>query len=218
MSSPGATRSPRSEVRRPLFLSGAAGHLSKSAANGEGQESHETPANGGVCHGLSHCVAIVEMERAKGFEPSTSTLARLRSTRLSYARFLRGGDKLRKLRRFASSVLALFPAHGLVRRCGAKPFLMGPPTRCSWHELRQPRGKVLGLKSSRPFAAGQRRQAPARVRFEKLRQQRMDLHRELRPAFCESWPAVCRGQSASGRRPPRRRPGNVPGISPRRRR
>ena len=27
------------------------------------------------------------MERAKGFEPSTSTLARLRSTRLSYARF-----------------------------------------------------------------------------------------------------------------------------------
>jgi hypothetical protein len=29
------------------------------------------------------------LERAKGFEPSTSTLARLRSTRLSYARFQR---------------------------------------------------------------------------------------------------------------------------------
>ncbi|MFM1945666.1 MAG: hypothetical protein RI897_4648, partial [Verrucomicrobiota bacterium] len=28
-----------------------------------------------------------KLERAKGFEPSTSTLARLRSTRLSYARF-----------------------------------------------------------------------------------------------------------------------------------
>ena len=30
---------------------------------------------------------VQKMERAKGFEPSTSTLARLRSTRLSYARF-----------------------------------------------------------------------------------------------------------------------------------
>ena len=75
MPSPGTTRSPRSEVRRPLFLSGAAGHLSKSVANGEGQESHETPANGGVCHGLSHCVAIVEMERAKGFESVRGAVA-----------------------------------------------------------------------------------------------------------------------------------------------
>ena len=34
------------------------------------------------------CMSLYKkMERAKGFEPSTSTLARLRSTRLSYARF-----------------------------------------------------------------------------------------------------------------------------------
>jgi hypothetical protein len=32
-------------------------------------------------------IEVNKMERAKGFEPSTSTLARLRSTRLSYARF-----------------------------------------------------------------------------------------------------------------------------------
>ena len=37
--------------------------------------------------GSNFCKSLGEMERAKGFEPSTSTLARLRSTRLSYARF-----------------------------------------------------------------------------------------------------------------------------------
>jgi hypothetical protein len=35
---------------------------------------------------------VEKMERAKGFEPSTSTLARLRSTRLSYARFNKRED------------------------------------------------------------------------------------------------------------------------------
>src|SRR5947207_1803452 len=34
------------------------------------------------------------VERAKGFEPSTSTLARLRSTRLSYARFPKSAVKM----------------------------------------------------------------------------------------------------------------------------
>jgi hypothetical protein len=36
------------------------------------------------------------MERAKGFEPSTSTLARLRSTRLSYARFKKRANHKQK--------------------------------------------------------------------------------------------------------------------------
>ena len=48
------------------------------------------------------------MERAKGFEPSTSTLARLRSTRLSYARFLTDGGEGKGNRRKCKSPVLRF--------------------------------------------------------------------------------------------------------------
>jgi integrase len=49
---------------------------SQSVANGEGTKIDKTTANKGVCHGLAHSVAVGQMERATGFEPSTFTLAR----------------------------------------------------------------------------------------------------------------------------------------------
>ena len=66
-----------------------------------------------------------KMERAKGFEPSTSTLARLRSTRLSYARIQEDGQKLTKRDSIASPVLFEF--------CSAhrKKPVEGP---CIWHD------------------------------------------------------------------------------------
>ena len=58
-------------------ISGAAGQNGAQAdASGEGTKAAQMPANGGACHGLAQCVARGEMERAKGFEPSTFTLAR----------------------------------------------------------------------------------------------------------------------------------------------
>ena len=43
---------------------------------GEGTKPAQVVVNDGVCHGLARCGAGGEMERAKGFEPSTFTLAR----------------------------------------------------------------------------------------------------------------------------------------------
>ena len=43
--------------------------------NGEGTKSEKIPINGGICLGLAPLVAEKQMERAKGFEPSTFTLA-----------------------------------------------------------------------------------------------------------------------------------------------
>ena len=57
-------------------ISGAAGQdVAQAGAASEGKQSAETPVNGGVCHGLAQGDAVGEMERAKGFEPSTLTLA-----------------------------------------------------------------------------------------------------------------------------------------------
>ena len=57
-------------------ISGAAGqNVAQAGAASEGKEHAETPVNGGVCRTLAHSDAVVEMERAKGFEPSTLTLA-----------------------------------------------------------------------------------------------------------------------------------------------
>ena len=41
----------------------------------EGTKSEKAPVNEGVCLGLAPLVAEMKMERAKGFEPSTLTLA-----------------------------------------------------------------------------------------------------------------------------------------------
>ena len=58
-------------------ISGAAGqNVAQAGAASEGEGHTETPVNGGVCHTLTHAVAVGKMERAKGFEPSTFTLAR----------------------------------------------------------------------------------------------------------------------------------------------
>jgi len=58
-------------------ISGATGqNVAQAVASIEGNGHAETPVNGGVCHGLAGCDAMGGMERAKGFEPSTFTLAR----------------------------------------------------------------------------------------------------------------------------------------------
>ena len=41
----------------------------------EGTKGDESPANEGACRGLTPLVAEMKLERAKGFEPSTLTLA-----------------------------------------------------------------------------------------------------------------------------------------------
>lgn len=41
----------------------------------EGYETDKTTVNGWVCHGLTHPDAVGNLERVKGFEPSTLTLA-----------------------------------------------------------------------------------------------------------------------------------------------
>ncbi len=50
-------------------------NLAQGGANGEGQNPDKSLVNMGVCRGLAQPVAGGEMERAKGFEPSTLTLA-----------------------------------------------------------------------------------------------------------------------------------------------
>ncbi len=90
-------------------ISGADGqNVAQPVAAGGNGNGVEVPANGDVSHSLTRGDAGVKMERAKGFEPSTSTLARLRSTRLSYARFRRTGRKLRRHDAIASADFAGF--------------------------------------------------------------------------------------------------------------
>ena len=63
------------QIRAQIFgLDGQNG--SRADASGEGMEAREMPENGGDGRGLSEPVAEKELERAKGFEPSTFTLAR----------------------------------------------------------------------------------------------------------------------------------------------
>ena len=50
-------------------------NLTQAVANGEGQNPDKSLVNMGVCRDLAQPVAGGEMERAKGFEPSTLTLA-----------------------------------------------------------------------------------------------------------------------------------------------
>ena len=58
-------------------ISGAAGQNgSQAVASGEGKKSEEWPDSVGVCHTSAQGDAVGELERAKGFEPSTFTLAR----------------------------------------------------------------------------------------------------------------------------------------------
>jgi hypothetical protein len=58
-------------------ISGAAGqNVAQPGAAIEECKIAQVPVNGAVCHGLACCGAGDEMERAKGFEPSTFTLAR----------------------------------------------------------------------------------------------------------------------------------------------
>ena len=57
-------------------ISGAAGqNVAQGGAASEGKKHAQAPVNGGVCHALAEADAMGQMERAKGFEPSTLTLA-----------------------------------------------------------------------------------------------------------------------------------------------
>ena len=57
-------------------ISGADGqNVSQPVAASEGKKSDKTLVNGGVCLALAPLVAEMKLERAKGFEPSTFTLA-----------------------------------------------------------------------------------------------------------------------------------------------
>jgi hypothetical protein len=57
-------------------ISGAAGqNVAQGGAASEGKRHAETPVNGGVCRTMAQGDAAEKMERAKGFEPSTLTLA-----------------------------------------------------------------------------------------------------------------------------------------------
>lgn len=59
-----------------IQIPGARGQNGAEAdARSEGNDIHETPVNSGVSHGFPGFIANSEMERAKGFEPSTFTLA-----------------------------------------------------------------------------------------------------------------------------------------------
>ena len=58
-------------------ISGSKGqNVAQPVAASEGAESEKSPVNDGVCLGLAPLGAEMKMERAKGFEPSTFTLAR----------------------------------------------------------------------------------------------------------------------------------------------
>lgn len=50
-------------------------NVAHAVAVSEGNGSEKASVNGGVCHTLAQVDATGEMERAKGFEPSTLTLA-----------------------------------------------------------------------------------------------------------------------------------------------
>jgi len=50
-------------------------NVAQPVAASEGTQSEKTPVIDGVCLGLAPLVAEMKMERAKGFEPSTFTLA-----------------------------------------------------------------------------------------------------------------------------------------------
>jgi integrase len=50
-------------------------NVSQAVATSEGAKSKKAPVNVGVCPGLAPLVAEMKLERAKGFEPSTFTLA-----------------------------------------------------------------------------------------------------------------------------------------------
>ena len=57
-------------------ISGSDGqNVTQPVAASEGKKSDKTHVDGGVCLGLAPLVAEMKMERAKGFEPSTLTLA-----------------------------------------------------------------------------------------------------------------------------------------------
>jgi integrase len=57
-------------------ISGAAGqNVAQAGVASEGKEHAQAPVNGGVCRALAQADAMGQMERAKGFEPSTITLA-----------------------------------------------------------------------------------------------------------------------------------------------
>ena len=50
-------------------------NVARPVTVGEGKNSDKTLVNDGVCLGFAPLVAEVRLERAKGFEPSTLTLA-----------------------------------------------------------------------------------------------------------------------------------------------
>jgi len=57
-------------------ISGAEGqNASRADVASEEKKTHQTIDNGGLSRALTQCVAVGELERAKGFEPSTFTLA-----------------------------------------------------------------------------------------------------------------------------------------------
>jgi len=60
---------------RAQILGSDGQNVAQPVAASEGTQSDKTPLNDGVCLGLAPLVAEVKMERAKGFEPSTLTLA-----------------------------------------------------------------------------------------------------------------------------------------------
>jgi len=60
---------------RAQILGQAGQNLTQPDAISEGTKSDKTLVNGGVCLGLAPLDAEMKMERAKGFEPSTLTLA-----------------------------------------------------------------------------------------------------------------------------------------------
>jgi hypothetical protein len=60
---------------RAQILGPVGQNVAQTVAMGEGMESKKSPVNERGCLGLTHLVAEIKMERAKGFEPSTFTLA-----------------------------------------------------------------------------------------------------------------------------------------------
>jgi hypothetical protein len=60
---------------RAQILGAAGQNVAQPVAASEGKKAAETPVNGRICLTLEGCDAVGEMERAKGFEPSTLTLA-----------------------------------------------------------------------------------------------------------------------------------------------
>src|ERR1035437_4143926 len=60
---------------RAQILGAEGQNVAQPVATSEGTESDKTLVNGGDCLGLAPLVTEIKMERAKGFEPSTFTLA-----------------------------------------------------------------------------------------------------------------------------------------------